>query len=176
MGGPAKSTDDKRVKITPEILEQMLVMTASGVPISDIADAFHVSPKAVRDRFRQSTDPRARVLAPSVLRGPGGHILPGQVLNAGGKPRKAMMIGEMFEKDAEKYYKQFASNLSRLQDRISQGGELTPGERDLYKLATDMLKHSHKMADNRVVKAIESMPTAADSMKAAALLDELDQE
>jgi hypothetical protein len=176
MGGAAKSNGDKRVKITPEILEEMLKMTAAGDSIATIADTFHVSPKAVRDRFRQSTDPRARPLAPSVPRGPGGHILPGHSGNPTGGNRKAMMIGEMFERDAEKYYKHFQANLMRLQERISQGGELTPGERDLYKLATDMLKHSHKMADNRVIKAIENLPTAADAMQAAALLDELDQE
>jgi hypothetical protein len=176
MGGAAKSDNDKRVKITPEILEQMLRMTAGGDSIATIAATFGVSPKAVRDRFRQSSDPRARVLAPSVPRGPGGHILPGHSLNPTGGNRKSMMIGEMFEKDADKHYKLFASNLHRLQERISQGGELTPGERDLYKLATDMLKHSHKMADNRVIKAIENLPTAADAMQAAALLDELDKE
>jgi hypothetical protein len=176
MGGSAKSSADRRVKITPEILEKMLVMTAQGISTRDIAATFGVSQKAVRDRFRQSSDPRARVLAPPVPRGPGGQILPGHSGNPSGKQRKAMMIGEMFEQDAEKHYKMFTSNMYRLQERISQGGELTPGERDLYKLASDMHKHAHKMADNRVVKAIENLPTAADAMQAAALLDELDKE
>lgn len=70
MGGSAKSSADRRVKITPEILEKMLVMTAQGISTRDIAATFGVSQKAVRDRFRQSSDPRARVLAPPVPRGP----------------------------------------------------------------------------------------------------------